>query len=74
MKQVSPRSRTVTLVLSFLCFTGFCGVHRLYAGKIFTALLQFITVGFFGIWQFIDIVRILLGTFDDAQGRDISEW
>lgn len=71
---VSPRSRTVTLCLSLCCFVGMCGLHRLYAGKIFTFILQVATVGGLGIWQFIDIIRILLGSFDDAQGRDITDW
>lgn len=71
---VSPRSRTVALALSLLMFAGVCGLHRLYAGKIFTFILQLITAGGFGIWQIIDIVRILMGSFEDAQGRDICEW
>lgn len=74
MNGISPRSRTVTFVLSLLIFCGFCGMHRLYTGKIFTFILQFVTFGGLGIWQIIDIVRILLGNFDDAQGRDILEW
>lgn len=71
---VSPRSRTVALVLSLLMFVGLCGLHRLYVGKVGTFILQLITAGGFGIWQIIDIVRILMGSFEDAQGRDISEW
>ena len=71
---VSPRSRTVTLVLACLCLCTVCGLHRLYTGKIFTFILQLVTLGGFGIWQLIDIIRILLGTFEDAQGRTISEW
>ena len=55
-------------------FVGLCGLHRLYAGKVGTFILQLITAGGFGIWQIIDIVRILMGSFEDAQGRDISEW
>lgn len=55
-------------------FCGCCGLHRLYTGKIFTFILQLVTLGGLGIWQLIDIVRILLGSFDDAQGRDITEW
>lgn len=71
---VSPRSRTVTLCLSLLIFLGLGGIHRLYTGRIFTFILQLVTAGGFFIWQLIDMIRILLGTFEDAQGRDISEW
>ena len=71
----SPRSRTVTLVLALLFFVcGLGGLHRLYVGKIGTFLLQLITGGGLCIWQIIDIVRICSGTFEDSQGRDVSEW
>ena len=71
----SPRSRTITLVLALLFFvTGLGGLHRLYAGKIGTFILQLITGGGLCIWQIIDIVRICMGTFEDGQGRDIEEW
>lgn len=71
---VSPRSRTVTLVLALLMFCAICGLHRLYTGKIVSFIIQLITLGGFGIWQLIDIVRILVGSFDDAQGRKITDW
>lgn len=71
---VSPRSRTVTLALALLCLTTVCGLHRLYAGRFLTFILQLITLGGLGIWQLIDIIRILMGSFEDAQGREISEW
>ena len=61
-------------MLALLLFTGLCGLHRLYTGKVITFILQLVTVGGLGIWQIIDIVRILMGTFDDAQGRDITDW
>lgn len=71
---VSPRSRTVTFCLALLGYVGLFGVHRLYVGKIFTFILQLVTVGGLGIWQLIDAIRILMGSFEDAQGRKISEW
>ena len=70
----SPKSRKVAFCLSLLCCVGMCGVHRLYAGKVFTFILQLVTLGFFGMWQLVDIIRILLGSFEDARGREISEW
>lgn len=68
---VSERSRLTCLLLWFLCLFGFCGVHRIYAGKVVTGILQFITAGLFGIWQLIDLIRLLLGTFEDSEGRPI---
>ncbi|MDO5472355.1 MAG: TM2 domain-containing protein [Akkermansia sp.] len=69
---ISPLSRTTALLLSFLCLFGFCGVHRIYAGKVISGIIQFLTVGFFGIWQVIDIIRLIFGSFEDKQGRTIS--
>lgn len=72
---VSPRSRTVTLLLAISFFVfGLGGLHRIYVGKLVSGIVQLVTFGGLGIWQIIDIVRILLGTFDDTQGRNIEEW
>lgn len=69
--QRSPRSRFVLFLLSLLLLCGFGGVHRIYAGKVITGILQFVTGGGFIIWQVIDIIRIILGCFDDKEGRPI---
>ena len=72
---VSPRSRTVTLLLAISFFVfGLGGLHRIYVGKLVSGIVQLVTLGGLGIWQIIDIVRILLGSFDDTQGRNIEEW
>lgn len=67
----SPRSRLTTLLLSLLILCGFGGVHRIYAGKVITGVIQFLTGGGFIIWQVIDIIRIICGCFDDKEGRTI---
>lgn len=67
----SPRSRMVTFLLSLLIFCGFGGVHRIYAGKVITGFIQFLTAGGFFVWQFIDILRIILGCFEDKEGKII---
>ena len=69
---ISPLSRSTALILALLGFFLVCGLHRLYAGKVISGLLQLITVGFFGIWQIIDIVRLIFGSFEDSQGRTIA--
>ena len=67
----SPRSRFIAFLLSLLLFCGFGGVHRIYAGKVITGVIQFFTVGGFVIWQVIDMLRIVLGCFDDKEGKTI---
>ena len=72
---VSPRSRTITLILACLLFIiGLGGLHRFYTGRIISGIIQLITAGGFLIWQIIDIVRIIIGSYKDAQSREVSEW
>ncbi|MCZ8235566.1 MAG: TM2 domain-containing protein [Inhella sp.] len=53
-----------------LClFVGFLGVHRFYVGKIFTGILQLLTLGGLGIWTLIDFIRIAMGSFTNARGE-----
>ncbi len=66
---VSPLSRTTALLLSLLGFLGICGIHRFYAGRIITGILQLLTAGFFGIWQLIDIICLIFGCFRDGDGK-----
>lgn len=72
MEPVSPKSRLVALILCF--FLGMWGLHRFYVGKIGTGILMLITFGFFGIWTFIDLILILIGSFKDKQGRRLYHW
>lgn len=70
-EEISTRARSKTFLLSLLILIGFGGVHRIYAGKIWTGILQFVTGGGFVIWQIIDIIMILCGAFRDKEGRII---
>lgn len=63
----SPHNRVVTGVLCW--FFGIFGVHRFYVGKFGTGLLMLLTGGGFGIWWIIDFILILLGRFQDSEGR-----
>lgn len=68
----SSKSRTIALLLCL--FLGGIGVHRFYAGKWGTGLIQFFTLGLAGIWTFIDFILILMGALTDNEGRPISKW
>ena len=58
-----------------LCFfLGVFGVHRFYAGKVGTGILQLVTLGGLGIWALIDLVMIVVGAFTDGDGEKITEW
>ncbi|HEY2378313.1 MAG TPA: TM2 domain-containing protein [Gemmatimonadaceae bacterium] len=63
------------LVAFLLCFFfGVFGVHRFYAGKIGTGILELLTFGGFGIWWLVDMILILTGSLRDGDGRKITEW
>lgn len=66
----SEKDWLVTLLLCL--FVGGIGVHRFYAGKIGTGILQIITFGGCGIWTLIDLIMILTGNFTDKNGNAIT--
>ena len=66
----SDKNWLVTLLLCL--FVGAIGVHRFYAGKIGTGILQLITLGGCGIWTIIDLIIIITGNFKDKDGNPIT--
>jgi len=66
----SEKQWIVTLLLCL--FAGGIGVHRFYAGKIGTGILQLLTLGGCGVWTLIDLVMILTGNFKDSNGNAIK--
>ncbi|QYC43122.1 TM2 domain protein [Nonomuraea coxensis DSM 45129] len=65
------KSWVVAVLLCF--FLGALGVHRFYVGKIGTGILQLVTLGGLGVWVLIDFIMILIGKFDDKQGRPLAK-
>ena len=65
--QVSDKSMVPAALLCF--FLGIFGIHRFYLGRPGTAILMILTLGGLGIWQIIDLVRIITGGLKDGQGR-----
>lgn len=70
MENKSGKDWLVTLLLCI--FLGGIGVHRFYAGKIGTGILQLITCGGCGIWTLVDLIMIITGKFTDSEGNVIS--
>ena len=48
----------IAYILWGLGLFGFCGIHRLYLGRIGTGILYFFTFGLFGLGQVIDLFLI----------------
>lgn len=65
------KSKGVAFILCLLF--GWLGIHRFYAGKWFTGLLQMFTCGGFVVWWAIDLLIIMCGGFKDASGVIIGQ-
>jgi TM2 domain-containing membrane protein YozV len=68
----SPKSRLAALLLC--AFVGVFGAHRFYVGKIGTGILMLVTLGGLGIWSFIDLILISVGSFRDKDGLRVFRW
>lgn len=66
----SSKSFIAAILLCF--FLGSLGIHRFYVGKIGTGILQIITLGGLGVWVLIDFIMIIIGKFQDSEGRRIT--
>jgi TM2 domain-containing membrane protein YozV len=66
----SEKGFVPALLLCF--FLGGIGIHRFYVGKIGTGILMVLTLGGMGIWTIVDFVMIAVGSFKDAEGRDLK--
>lgn len=68
-KHAAPGKDRSQIVAAVLCFAlGTLGVHRFYLGYIGIGVIQLFTVGMFGVWSFVDLIRILLGRLEPKNG------
>ena len=68
---VSDKEWIVALLLAF--FLGFLGAHRFYTGHIGIGVIQLLTLGGCGIWALIDLILIIVGSYTDAEGRQLKK-
>lgn len=67
---MNEKSKTATLLLCILL--GGIGAHRFYVGKIGTGILWLLTAELFGIGVLIDLIKIILGKFEDSNGNALE--
>lgn len=60
------KSWMVALLLAF--FLGALGIHRFYLGYTWQGVVQLLTLGCFGIWSFIDFIRIAIRDLEPKDG------
>jgi len=74
-RPLSDKSRLTAGLLGI--FLGSIGIGRFYLGYTTIGVLQIVvtifTLGFGGLWGFIDGIFILTGNVPDAQGRTLRE-
>lgn len=61
------KSQLVAIVLCLI--GGIIGLHRFYLGYIGIGIIQLLTLGFFGIWFLIDLIRLLTGSLKPKHGE-----
>lgn len=58
------------LTTLLLClFLGAFGVHRFYSRSTGIGVAQLLTLGGCGIWAFIDLIMLLVGSYKDGNGN-----
>lgn len=67
---ISDKEWSVTLLLCI--FMGLVGFHRFYVGKAGTAILMLLTLGGFGIWTLVDLIKIIVNSFEDENNKVIQ--
>ncbi|HRP90283.1 MAG TPA: TM2 domain-containing protein [Edaphocola sp.] len=60
------KSQLIALILVILL--GGLGIHRFYLGYTGIGIIQLLTLGGFGIWALIDLIRIAMGDLKPKDG------
>ena len=67
-----PHGKSWGVLFLLVFFAGFLGVHRFYVGKFGTGIVQLLTFGGLGFWVLWDFIQICRGRFTDVEGRAIT--
>lgn len=68
----SHKSRKTALLLCII--GGILGFHNFYVGRYGREILFFFTLGIFGLGWITDLLKILIGRFQDQYGNYLVEW
>lgn len=63
------KQKTTALIISI--FLGELGIDRFYLGYTGLGILKLITVGGFGIWWLVDVIKIATGSLKAADGSEL---
>lgn len=63
---VSPKNKTLAIILCIVGFFGVGGLHRFYTGHILSGILWICTGGLGGIGTVIDLLLLLTNSFKDS--------
>jgi TM2 domain-containing membrane protein YozV len=80
LKKASPGAETSVaeskdwLTALLLClFLGCFGIHRFYTKSTGIGVIQLLTLGGCGVWALIDFVMILIGSYKDGNGNNLTK-
>jgi hypothetical protein len=60
------------LTTLLLClFLGGFGIHRFYTKHTVIGVIQLLTLGGCGIWALIDLIMIIIGSYEDGDGNKL---
>ncbi len=66
-----PRNVGLAYALWLGSFFGFCGLHRIYAGRYASGIIWFFTGGLCGVGQLVDLFFVPRMVEDHNAGRKI---
>lgn len=69
----SDKSKKTATILCCIGFLGIGGLHEFYVGRFGKGLIKLFTANWFVIGTIIDLIKLLNGTFADANGQPLKK-